>query len=89
MPSVLFPCPSILALIPLKSLIRGKDALIRRSRNSYILSLRSVTFTPIGVPFRSLKFEMSLRDIVAIAFCPVMVDISVIAFSTIFLSATA
>ena len=50
------------------ALMRGKDALIRRSRNSYILSLRSVTFTPIAVLLRNLKLEISLRDTVAIAF---------------------
>src|SRR5689334_20912759 len=62
---------------------------MRRSRNSYILSPRRVTRTPMATPLRSLKFEISLVEYVGTAFCPVMVDISFTADSIIFLSDTA
>ena len=43
-------------LMPRKSRTRGSATLNRRSMNSHILSPRRVTFTPIGMPSRSLKF---------------------------------
>ena len=47
---------------PRKSRMTGIASLIRRSRNSYMLRPRSVTFTPIGSPARSLKFEMAIFE---------------------------
>ena len=45
------PLPSnCFGLIPRKSRIRGIATLIRRSKNSYIRSLRNVTLVPIGQP---------------------------------------
>ena len=38
------------------------------SRNSYILSRRKVTITPIGIFLRNLKLAISLRETVATAF---------------------
>src|SRR5688572_13053064 len=63
--------------------------LIRRSMNSYILSPRSVTRTPIGMFSRSLKFEIAFFDLVDTAFWPVIVLISSSAASISFLSVTA
>ena len=40
---------------------RGREMDSRRSRNSYIRSLRRVTLTPIGQPSRILKPAMDLR----------------------------
>ncbi|MNL43801.1 hypothetical protein D3C87_1663310 [compost metagenome] len=62
---------------------------VKRSRNSYILSPRSVTFAPIGMFSRNLKLETAFLEIVAIAFCPVIRLNSSTPVSTSFLSATA
>ena len=62
---------------------------INLSRNSYILSPRNVTLTPMGIPLLSLKFEMSFFDLVATAFCPLIAVISLIPKSMSFLSAMA
>ena len=45
----------------------------RRSRNSHILSPRSVTLAPTGIPSRSLKFATDFLAMVTMAFWPVMV----------------
>src|SRR5216117_1798122 len=45
---------------------------MRRSKNSYILAPRSVTFAPIGTPSRSLKFAMDLFARVISGFWPVI-----------------
>src|SRR6186713_367524 len=74
--------------MPLKSRTRGRVTAIKRSRNSYILLLRSVTRQPIGIALRSLKFEISFLDNVGTAFCPEMLVISFTASSIIFLSDT-
>ena len=42
--------------MPRKSRTRGRATLNRRSTNSYMRSPRRVTFTPMGMPSRSLKF---------------------------------
>ena len=54
--------------IPLKSRIRGRATRTNFSRNSYILSRRKVTITPIGIFLRNLKLAISLREMVATAF---------------------
>src|SRR3989304_5874541 len=46
------------------------------SRKWYIRSRRRVTFTPIGTPALSLKFDMLFLAFVTTAFCPVMSPIS-------------
>ena len=46
-------------LIPLKSRTRGRETETKRSMNSNILSARNVTRVPIGIPSRSLKFEIA------------------------------
>src|SRR5262245_12081199 len=43
-----------------------------RSRNSYMMSPRSVTAQPIGMPLRILKFAMDFFARVMIGFCPVI-----------------
>ena len=47
--------------------ITGQKAVQTRSRKDIFVS-RSVTRTPIGMPLRSLKLEMSLRERVCTAF---------------------
>ena len=54
--------------MPLKSLTLGKATVIKRSRNSYILSPLKVTFAPIGTLALNLKLETSILDLVDIAF---------------------
>ena len=46
----------------------GKATRTSFSRNSYILSRRKVTITPIGIFLRNLKLAISLRETVATAF---------------------
>src|SRR6478752_6177707 len=62
---------------------------INLSRNSYMLSPRRVTRTPIGTFALNLKLEMSFFDFVDTAFCPVIEVISSRATSISFLSDTA
>ena len=40
--------------------------------NSYMRSPRSVTFAPITIPSRSLKFETLLRALQSCGCCPVI-----------------
>ena len=58
--------------MPWKSRTRGRATLNRRSRNSHILSPRRVTFAPMGISSRSLKFAMDLRARVMTGFWPVI-----------------
>ena len=46
---------------PLKSRTRGSAILTNRSRNSYMMSPRNVTLTPIGIPSRNLNEEIAFR----------------------------
>ena len=62
---------------------------IRRSRNSYIRSLRSVTLAPITMFSRSLKPAMDLRARVGAGFWPAIVVRSLMAALTFLESATA
>ena len=57
-------------LNPLKSLTLGRTIDNKRSKKSYILSLRNVTLQPIISPFLNLKAEIDLRDFIKIGFCP-------------------
>src|SRR5438445_44535 len=41
--------------------MRGRAAVTRRSKNSYMRLPRNVTFAPIGMPLRSLKFAIAFR----------------------------
>src|SRR5580698_436393 len=49
---------------------RGKATEIRRSRNSYIASPRSVTIAPMGMPSRSLNAAIDFFAFVMTGFCP-------------------
>ena len=62
--------------MPRKSRTRGRATLNSRSRNSYILSPRRVTFTPTVSPSRTLKFATDFRALVVMGFWPVMAAIS-------------
>src|SRR5262245_33358203 len=62
---------------------------INLSRNSYILSPRRVTLTPIGMFSLNLKLEIAFFDLVDTAFWPLMLVISSKATSINFLSDTA
>ena len=55
---------------PRKSLTRGSAIVTRRSMNSYMRVLRSVTLAPMGMPSRSLKVEIDLRALVITGFWP-------------------
>ena len=55
--------------------------LIRRSRNSYIFSPRSVTIVPMGTPSRSLNAAIDFLALVITGFCPVIVASSSTALS--------
>jgi len=89
-PIAKLPRPSnCLPLIPRKSRIRGMAIAIRRSRNSYMRSSRSVTLQPIGQPSRILKPAIDLRDLVTTGFWPAIFSMSASAFSSTFLSPTA
>ena len=59
--------------MPLKSLTRGSASEKNLSTNSYILSPRSVTFAPMCMPARSLKFETDFLAVVGTAFWPVII----------------
>ena len=61
--------------------MRGSEALIRRSRNSYMCSPRRVTFAPIACSLRSLKFAMLFLARVSAGFWPVIRASSVLASS--------
>ncbi len=75
--------------MPRKSRMRGSAAAVRRSRNSYITSRRSVTWQPMGMPSRSLKFETLLRARFTTGLRPVMVFMSFIASSSADFSSVA
>ena len=45
-----------------KSRTRGRTMAMSFSRKAYILSPRSVTIIPTGIPFLSLKFEIASRE---------------------------
>ncbi len=62
--------------------MRGSAVLMRRSRNSYIVAPRKVTFAPMAWFSRSLKLAMLFLARVSIGFWPVMVDISFFASSS-------
>ena len=62
--------------MPRKSRTRGRATLKSRSRNSYILSPRRVTFTPTVSPSRTLKLATLLRALQVMGFWPVMVAMS-------------
>src|SRR5690554_6443845 len=63
------PCPSNdFGFKPRKSRTRGITTQTRRSRNSYMRSLRKVTLTPIGQPSRILKPATDFRANVTIGF---------------------
>ena len=57
---------------PLKSFILGNAIFTNRSRNSYILSLRKVTFKPALDPFLVLKLATDFLNFVITGFCPVI-----------------
>src|SRR5262247_1709015 len=57
--------------------------LTKRSRNSYILSPRSVTVAPTFIPSRSLKAAIDFFALVTIGFCPEIVIKSLTAESMI------
>ncbi len=59
-------------LTPRKSRTRGSAMVIRRSRNSYMRSPRSVTFTPTGRPSRILNVAIAFLARVMTAFWPAM-----------------
>ena len=62
---------------------------MKRSRNSYIRSPRSVTIAPMLIPSRSLKAAMDFFAFVTTGFCPVIVASSFAAVSMIFALAIA
>src|SRR5271168_5608348 len=62
---------------------------VSRSRNSYILSPRSVTMQPIAMPLRILKFAMDFFARVITGFCPVICPSSAAAVSSSFTFALA
>ena len=89
-PMAKFPLPSNdFGLKPRKSLIRGIAIFTSLSRNSYIRSPRKVTLQPMGHPSLILKPAILLRAFVTTTFCPLINSRSLVAFSNIFLSATA
>src|SRR5262245_58139246 len=89
MPIVQLPRPSkLLGLSPRKSRTRGSAMFTRRSTNSYMRDLRSVTLQPIGWFSRSLKFEIALRDLVITGFWPAIRPRSAAADSTFLRSLT-
>ena len=51
------------------------------SRKTYIRSPRSVTLTPTGMPWRSLKLEMLFLALVMIGFCRAISESSLTALS--------
>src|SRR5438132_8517261 len=69
--------------------MRGSAVAIRRSKNSYIVSRRSVTRQPIGWPSRSLKLAMLWRDLLTTALRPVISPRSLAASSTALFSSDA
>src|SRR5687768_6647197 len=62
--------------------MRGSVAATRRSKNSYMTSLRRVTKQPTGWCSRNLKFAMLLRDLVMTGLRPVIMERSRAASST-------
>jgi hypothetical protein len=61
---------------PLECRILGREIAVNFSRNAYILSPRRVTFTPTGITWRNLKFEILFFAFVIAALCPAIKDIS-------------
>ncbi len=61
----------------------------RRSRNSYMRALRSVTFTPSGMSSRTLKPAIDLRAWVMTGFWPAIFSRSAAADFTFLVSLTA
>ena len=58
--------------MPRKSLTRGRATLNSLSKNSYIRSPRRVTFTPMGIPSRTLKFATLFFALHTTGFWPVI-----------------
>src|SRR6185369_5146578 len=61
--------------------MRGSAVATRRSKNSYIASLRSVTRQPIGWFSRSLKFATAFLALLMTGLRPVSIDRSLAASS--------
>ena len=55
---------------PRKSRTRGSAMLMKRSRNSYIRSPRSVTIAPMLIPSRSLNAAIDFFALVTTGRCP-------------------
>ena len=58
--------------MPRKSRTRGRATLKKRSTNSYMRSPRRVTFAPMGMPSRSLKFATLFLALQTMGFWPVI-----------------